>query len=347
MKTINTALLSFGMSGRVFHAPFIHLHQGFHLAGAWERSKQLVQASYPQAKPYPTLEAILEDAGIDLIVVNTPTYTHYDYAVKALQAGKHVVIEKAVTTTAAEAQALKELAARQGRQIAVFQNRRWDSDFLTVRQVIDSQLLGDLNEVEIHFDRYNLSQSPKQHKEVPNPGAGLLKDLGPHAIDQALSLFGMPEALFADLRITRPASQVDDSFDLLLYYPTLRVRLKAGYIVKEPISAYAVHGAKGSFLKPRGDVQEAMLVQGAVPDNADWGREPATRQGMLHYDKDGETVREEVATLQGNYARFYAGVHDALTNNTPMPVTIDDGIHVMRIIEAAIRSSETRQVIAL
>ncbi len=347
MQTINTALLSFGMSGRVFHAPFIHLHQGFRLAGAWERSRQVIQQTYPQAQSYATLEAILADDGIDLIVVNTPTYTHYDYAVRALRAGKHVVIEKAVTTTSAEAQALKALAIAQGRQIAVFQNRRWDSDFLTVKQVIESGALGDLNEVEIHFDRFNLSPSPKQHKELPNPGAGILKDLGPHAIDQALTLFGMPQALFADLRVTRPNSLVDDSFDLLLYYPTLRVRLKGSYIVKEPVPAYVVHGARGSFLKPRGDRQEAMLLQGIVPEGADWGREAATTQGTINYDKDCVAVREELATLQGNYAHFYAGVHDALTRGGPMPVTIDDGINVMKIIEAAMASTETRQVIAL
>jgi predicted dehydrogenase len=347
MQIINTGLLSFGMSGRVFHAPFINLHKRFHLAGAWERSRQVLQETYPLAKSYPTLQAILDDELIDLIVVNTPTYTHYEYAAKALQAGKHVVIEKAITTTTAEAQALKALAIRQGKQIAVYQNRRWDSDFLTVKHVIDSNVLGDLNEVEIHFDRYNLLPSPKQHKETPNPGAGILKDLGPHAIDQALHLIGMPQALFADLRITRRLSAVDDSFDLLLYYPTLRVRLKASYMVKEPIPAYVVHGTKGSFLKPRGDIQEAMLLKGMVPDDANWGREPATTRGMINYDKEGETVREEVSTLNGNYAHFYDGVFDALTHGTPMPVTVDDGINVMRIIEAAIKSSETRQVIAL
>lgn len=347
MQTINTGLLSFGMSGKVFHAPFIDLGKGFRLAGAWERSRQAITAAYPQARSYPTLDAMLEDDSIDLIVVNTPTYTHYDYAARALQAGKHVVIEKAVTTTVAEAQALKALAVRQERQIAVFQNRRWDSDFLTVKKVIGSKALGELNEVEIHFDRYNLSLSPKQHKETPNPGAGILKDLGPHAIDQALHLFGMPDALFADLRITRQASLVDDSFDLLLYYPTLRVRLKGSYIVKEPIPAYVVHGTNGSFLKPRGDTQEAMLLQGAVPDSAGWGSEPASKQGIIHYVKDGTTVREAVATLNGNYGHFYAGVYDALTRGTPMPVTIDEGIDVMRVIEAAIESSEAGRVVAL
>jgi len=347
MQIINTGLLSFGMSGRVFHAPFIHLHKGFHLAGAWERSRQAIQDIYPQAKSYPSLEAILEDDSIGLIVVNTPTYTHYEFAEKALQAGKHVVIEKAITTTTAEAQALKALAIRHGRQIAVYQNRRWDSDFLTVKRVIDSKVLGDLNEVEIHFDRYNLVPSAKQHKEVPNPGAGILKDLGPHAIDQALCLFGMPQALFADLRITRSISAVDDSFDLLLYYPNLRVRLKASYIVKEPVPAYVVHGIKGSFLKPRGDTQEAMLLRGIVPGDADWGREPSTKQGMINYDKTGQTVREAVLTLNGNYARFYDGVLDALTHGNVMPVSVDDGINVMKTIEAAIKSSETRQVITL
>jgi predicted dehydrogenase len=345
MQTINTALLSFGMSGRVFHAPFINLHKGFHLEGAWERSKQLIQAAYPQTKSYPTLEAVLADDSLDLIVVNTPTYTHYEYATKALQAGKHVVVEKAFTTTVEEAEALKVLAEKQDRQIAVYQNRRWDSDFSTVKQVIDSKVLGDINEAEIHFDRYNTQLSPKQHKEVPNPGAGILKDLGPHAIDQALYMFGMPQALFADLRITRPESVVDDSFDILLYYTTLRVRLKAGYLVKEPLPAYVVHGTKGSFLKPRGDVQEAMLLKGAVPDIPDWGTEPVEAEGLIYYNNAGNTIREKMPALQGNYAHFYAGVYDALTQNKTMPVTADDGINVMKIIEAAIRSDEERRVI--
>jgi len=347
MQTINTAILSFGMSGKVFHAPFIELNPGFHLVGAWERSTKLIEEAYPHTKSYNSLEELLADDSIELIVVNTPTYTHFEYATRALQAGKHVVVEKAFTTTVAEALALKTLAAKQGKKIAVFQNRRWDSDFLTVKQVIDSQLLGKLNEVEIHYDRFNLQLSYKKHKEEPNAGAGILKDLGPHAIDQALFLFGIPQAVFADIRITRPTSVMDDCFDLLLYYPTLRVRIKASYIVKEPLPAYIVHGSQGSFLKSRGDVQEATLLKGVKPVGDDWGTEPEAEQGIINYEKEGVTVREKVKTLQGNYSAFYQGVYTALTQHLPMPVTEDDGIRVMQIIEAAVKSNDEKRVIEL
>ncbi|WP_071146914.1 Gfo/Idh/MocA family oxidoreductase [Bacteroides ihuae] len=347
MKQINAALLSFGMSGRVFHAPFIHLHEGFRLTGAWERSKKKIREIYPDVQSYDSLEAILKDDSIDLVIVNTPTYTHFDYASQALQAGKNVVVEKAFTTTVAEAEVLKVLAMQHHKQIAVFQNRRWDSDFQTVKQVIDSRILGELNEMEIHYERYNMQLSPKEHKENPNAGAGILKDLGPHAIDQALYLFGMPQAVFADVRITRPTSLVDDYFDILLYYPSFRVRVKGGYIVKEPLPAYIVHGTKGSFLKSRADVQEANLQKGLSPNIASWGTEPESEKGLINYEKNGTDIRTNIQTLQGNYMEFYNGVYSALTKNNPMPVTVDDGIRVMRIIESAFRSDKEKRVIEL
>jgi scyllo-inositol 2-dehydrogenase (NADP+) len=346
MKPINVALLSFGMSGRVFHAPFINLHKGFHLAGSWERSKKQIQEIYPDVQSYDSLEAVLSDDSIDLVVVNTPVYTHFDYASQALKAGKHVVVEKSFTSTVHEAEALKVIAEQQDKKIAVFQNRRWDSDFKTVKQVIDSGVLGEINEMEIHFDRFDLQLSPKKHKEEPNAGSGIMRDLGPHVIDQALYLFGMPEAVFADLRVTRPESVVEDYFDILLYYSSFRVRIKGGFIVKEPLPAYIVHGTKGSFLKFRADVQEADLQKGLLPNIANWGTEPQEKQGFINYDMNGTTIRQKIKTLQGNYLEFYNGVYTALTQNAPMPVTVDDGIRVMQIIEAAFRSSEEKRVVS-
>ena len=347
MKKVNTVLLSYGMSGRVFHAPFISMHEGFNLAGAWERSKKLIQEKYPYARSYATLEEVLNDNTIELIVVNTPTYTHFEYASKALKAGKHVVVEKAFTTTVAEAEELKTIANQQNKKIIVFQNRRWDSDFSTVKKVIDSKVLGNLNEMEIHFERYKTKLSPKPHKEEPNAGSGLVKDLGPHCIDQALYLFGMPQLVFADIRITRQGSVVDDWFDIVLYYPSLRVRLKSGYIVKEPLPAYIVHGTNGSFIKSRADVQEVDLVKGLSPDTVDWGTEPESEEGLLNYDKDGVTIREKVRTLRGNYLEFYKAAYDSLISNAAVPVSVEDGINVMRIIEAAFKSSEEKRVIKL
>lgn len=347
MQTINVALCSFGMSGRVFHAPFITLHPGFKLVGAWERSKQLINKYYPYVKSYPTYEDLLKDKSVKLVIVNTPTYSHYTYAKQALLAGKHIVVEKAFTTTVAEAEELKSIAAEKGLVINVFQNRRWDSDFLTVKSVVDSGELGKINEAEFRFDRFNLALSPKGHKEIPGPGAGIMKDLGPHIIDQALYLFGMPESLFADIRITRPTSEVDDCFEILFYYPTMRVRLKAGYIVKEVLPSYIVHGTKGSFVKNRADIQEAGLLLNEKPDLIKWGKEPESEQGILNIDENGTTARHTIPTLQGNYYHYYDGVYQSIDNGEKPIVSADDGINVMKIIEAAFLSSLERRVVDL
>ncbi len=345
MSPIKTALLSYGMSGKVFHAPFITLHPGFELVGAWERSKQLIEKDYPGVRSYSSMEELLADDSIELVIVNTPTYTHYDYAKQALLAGKHVVVEKAFTTTVDEAVELKAIGEKQNKKIAVFQNRRWDSDFKTVQKIIKEEVLGTLVEGEIHFDRFNPALSPKQHKEMPGPGAGILKDLGPHLIDQALCLFGMPEGVFADIRITRELSKVDDWIDITLFYPTIRIRLKAGYFTRQPLPAYVFHGTKGSFLKPRGDVQEPNLLAGLKPNLTDWGTEPENVRGLLNVEDEPPLVGY-VNSLQGNYYDFYDGVHRSLTGEDPMPVTVDDGINVMRIIEAALKSHDKKQVIS-
>lgn len=346
MQKIKTALLSYGMSGKVFHAPFLEFHPGFELLGSWERSKKLIHQDYPSVKSYATMEELLED-DLDLVVVNTPVETHYEYAKKVLLAGKHAIVEKAFTTTVAQAQELAAIAKEKGLKLAVFQNRRWDSDFKTVQKIISEKVLGDLVEAEIHFDRYNPLLSPKQHKETANSGAGILKDLGPHLIDQALCLFGLPQSVFADIRITREHSLVDDYIDILLYYSNFRVRLKAGFFVREAIPAYIIHGKKGSFLKPRGDVQEDELKLGMKPNLDTWGTESIEKRGLLHTEIKGKTVQEIRPTLQGNYYDFFDGVYHSITNESIEPVTAQEGVHVMRIIEAAIESSAQKKAIDL
>jgi len=216
MQPINTAICSFGMSGWVFHAPFISTHPGFNFYAVWERSKNLAQEKYPEVKVYRTLEELLADDKVELVVVNTPNTTHYDFAKQALLADKHVICEKPFTATVAEAEELIEIAAKQHKQLSVFQNRRYDSDYRTIKKVLDEKLLGDIVEAEFHFDRYKEELSPKQHKETPIPGTGCLYDLGSHLIDQALQLFGMPQAVFADIAVMRTVSKVEDYFELLL-----------------------------------------------------------------------------------------------------------------------------------
>ena len=347
MLPIKTALLSFGMSGKVFHAPFLQIHPGFQLTGAWERSEPKIADHYPGVTSYPTIEAILADDTIELVIVNTPTYTHYEYAKKVLEAGKHIVVEKAFTTTVAEAIELRELALQVNKKISVYHNRRWDSDFKTVKKVITEGWLGELKEAEIHFDRFKPELSPKQHKEVFSPGAGLLKDLGSHIIDSANCLFGFPRAVFADIRVTRPGSVVDDWFNLFLFHENMRVTLKGSLYVRESLPGFVVHGSKGSFLKNRTDVQETDLVAGKIPGAPDWGTEPADEKGLLHTEKDGTIIRESIPSLQGNYYDYYEGIYHAIRENLPMPVTVDEGINVMRIIEGAIQSCNEKRVISL
>ena len=347
MQKIKTALLSYGMSGKIFQAPFLTLHSGYELIGAWERSKKLIQDDYPEVKSYASLESILQDPSIDLVVVNTPVATHFEYAKKVLLAGKHALVEKAFTTTLAEAQELAALAKERNIKLCVFQNRRWDSDFKTVQKIINDNVLGDLVEIEFHFDRYNPILSPKIHKETANPGAGILKDLGPHIIDQALCLFGLPNAVFADIRLIRESTLVDDYFDILFYYSEFRLRLKASFFVREPNPAYVVHGKKGSFLKHRGDIQEDELKLGKKPNLTNWGTEKEGNEGILHTEIDGKIIREKIPTLQGNYYDLFDQLYHSITNNQSEPVPAQDGVNVMTIIEAAIRSNESKKVVSI
>lgn len=347
MEKIGTALLSFGLSGKAFHAPFISHHSGFMLVGTWERSTKNIQHHYPKSKSYSSLEQLLQDDAVDLVVINSPTYTHYDYTKLALLAGKHVVVEKAFTATVAEALELKQLAEDKGKVLSVFQNRRWDSDFKTVQKIITDGVLGDLVDVSFSYDRYNPVLSPKLHKETPRPGAGIVHDLGPHLVDQALSLFGMPKEIFATIAITRETSQIQDYLDFLLIYPALRVRLKSSYFVREAVPSFILHGKKGSFLKSRADVQEINLVAGQKPVGSDWGVEPESEMGLLHTEVDGQVIREKIKSLQGNYMEYYDGIHRSLTAHTPAPVTAQDGVNVMRILEAALESNTNKRIVTV
>jgi scyllo-inositol 2-dehydrogenase (NADP+) len=344
MQKIKTALLSYGMSGKVFHAPFLDLHTGFELVGAWERSKKIIQHDFPTVKSYASFDELLADA-VDLVIVNTPGATHFDFTKKALLAGKHVLVEKAFTTTVAEAEELIALANEKNLKLTVFQNRRWDSDFKTVAQVVRQKLLGDIIEAEFHFDRYNPAISPKLHKEMNHPAAGVLMDLGSHIIDQALFLFGMPQAVFADIRHTREFSVVDDWFDITLFYKNLRVRLKSSFFVREPAPSYIIHGSKGSFLKHRGDVQEAESKLGIKPNLTNWGTEPADNAGILHTLMDDQVRRVTVTTLKGNYYGFFDGLYQCIANNKPEPVSALDGKNVIYIIEKARESALKKGIV--
>jgi len=348
MLPIKTALCSFGMSGRLFHAPFLNLDPGFELYAVLERNKDLAVVAYPGIRTRRSLDELLNDKAVELVIVNTPNYTHFDYAKKALMAGKHVVVEKPFTVTASEAEELTALARRSGKKLSVYQNRRYDSDFKTLKKLLEDDWLGDIVEAEIHYDRFNPALSPKLHKETPGPGTGVVYDLGSHLIDQALQLFGMPEGVFADLRITRPGSQVEDYMEILFYYPALRVRIKSGYFVREALPSYILHGMRGSFVKARTDIQERELLAGKTPGGEDWGKEPDNERGLLHTEREGKIIRETIPSLRGNYGEYYEKLYACIrdpTGEKPAPVTPEDGIKIMRIIEAAYQSSREKRSI--
>ncbi|MBK5272068.1 MAG: oxidoreductase, partial [Bacteroidia bacterium] len=241
---------------------------------------------------------------------------------------------------------LIEISKKKNRMLSVFQNRRYDSDFKTVKKVIDDGLLGKVLEAEIHYDRYSPALSPKVHKETPGPAVGVMYDLGSHLIDQALYLFGMPQSVFADIFSMRVDSLVDDYFEILLYYPLFRVRLRSTYFAREP-QGYIIHGSKGSFIKSRADVQEAALQAGKSPDSKDWGIEPLTENGLLHTEKEGKIIKERIPTLLGNYLEYYESIYNALVNHSPLEVTAKDGLNTIRIIESSYKSRDEKKIVQL
>jgi len=263
-RKIKTALASFGMSGKVFHGPLLHVHDGFEISKILERNRSESNKRYPSSQIVRKYADIITDKNIELVIINTPDHIHYEMTKHALEAGKHVVVEKPFTLKYAEADELIKIAKKKKRLLSVFQNRRWDSDFLTVQKVIKNKLLGRLVEYEAHFDRYR-TFIQDNWKEDASVGTGTLYNLGSHLIDQALVLFGFPQWVFADVRHARKDSKVDDAFDIRLGYPEVRVTLKASYLVREPGPKYILHGEQGSFHKYGMDIQEEELKKGRWP----------------------------------------------------------------------------------
>jgi predicted dehydrogenase len=335
------------MSGKVFHAPFISINPGFNLYGVWERSGNNAEEKYPSIKTFRSLEELLSDDNIELVVVNTPSVTHFDYARQCLEAGKHVIVEKPFTATVREAEQLIGLAERKNLKLSVYQNRRYDSDYRTVKKILEEGWIGDIIDAEIRYDRYAPQLSYKAHKETPTAAVGSLYDLGSHIIDQALQLFGMPASVFADIAINRPGSQVDDYFDLKLFYPHHRVSLRSSYYVREPLPGYVFNGRLGSFIKTKTDVQEVALLAGKIPDGEHWGVESQENDGFLHTEKDGRIIKKHIQPLKGNYGDYYDAIFQAIRKNESVPVTGEEGKMVIQVIEAAIKSRQEGRVINL
>ena len=337
----NIALASYGMSGSVFHAPLIAAHPHFNLFKVLERHRAESADRYPEVLIAKQYEALLSDAEVDIIVVNTPNPYHYEMAKAALEAGKHVVVEKPFTNTEEEAQQLIALAEKQGKVLTVFQNRRWDSDFRTVQKVLASGVLGQVVEYEAHYDRFRNYIQPDTWKEDAGPGAGILYNLGSHMIDQVLVLFGMPRTLFAKLSIQREGGKAPDAYHLLLNYDTHQVVLKSSYLVRDLGPRYKVLGRQGTFTKYGLDPQEDLLKLGISPDNSQIGTESEDDWGRLDTEFNGLHFQGRIASETGDYSLFYENLYQALQGKEALAVKPEEALKVIRLIELAYQSSES------
>jgi scyllo-inositol 2-dehydrogenase (NADP+) len=344
---IITGIAAFGMSGKVFHAPLLTNHEGFQLKTIVERSKNEASSFYPDVEIVKEFNQLLKDDDIELVIINTPDHTHYDLALEAIQAGKHVIVEKPFTQTLGQAYALIEAAKQKGVMLSVFQNRRWDGDFLTVQQVIKNNLLGKLVEFESHFDRFRNFIQAGSWKEKVTLVTGTLYNLGSHLIDQAVVLFGVPDAVNAEIRILRPGGEVDDCFDIRLTYNYVKVTLKASYLVREAGPKYFLHGINGSFVKSGLDVQEDALKAGEIPGSKGWGVEPEKNWGKLNTNIDDLHVKGKIETIPGNYLAFYNNIYDHIVNGKQLEVKPEQAAETIKIIQAAYKSNESNKTIRL
>jgi len=339
---MKTGVVGYGVAAQFMHLPFIITNPEFELQTILQRHGDTAKDKYPSVQIVRSLDEMLADDSLELIVITTPNDSHFDYAFRALEAGKHVVLEKPFTITSADAKKLISQAGKKNRILTVYQNRRYVSDFRTIRQLLKEKILGEVVEFEAHYDRYRPEQRPNAWREENTPGSGILYDLGAHLIDQAFCLFGMPQFVTADIRIQRPHARTTDYFDLWLDYGFTRVILKAGMLVREPGPRYMIHGRQGSFLKSGEDPQEALLRKGILPTAAGWGQEPEDIYGLLHTEINGKIIKEKYPSLTGNYGGFYKDLYQTIRRGEPLKVKPEHGYNTIRLIELATESNEKK-----
>lgn len=301
---IKVGIIGYGLSGRYLQAPFFEANPNFALKAIVTNSFN-PKEQYPNVKVYSTANELINDPEIDLVSICSPSDTHFEYAKKVLLSGKHCLVEKPFTAIKAEAEELFLLAKKVGKVITAFQNRRFDSDFLTVKKVIDSGLLGELVCYDVHFDRYKPVLNPKKWKETVQPGSGILYDLGSHILDQAIVLFGKPISVAGEKFTQREGSDIDDAFDIRLNYGKLKVKLSASLLVKKQGPRYTIHGTKGTFTKYGIDVQEDHSKEGLLPNNPLFGVESEKEYGLLTYEKDGQDFSVRIETEKGNWVGYF------------------------------------------
>jgi len=344
MRDVSVGLIGYGFASSVFHAPLVTSIQGLNLRRITSHNPDAVHADYPSVQVDSDSKAIFDDPDIELVIIATPNTSHYVLARDALLAGKHVVLDKPFVVSLDDGVELIRLAQERERLLSVFHNRRWDNDFLTVKQCIASGLLGTVCSYEGHYDRF-VPNVDGRWREQPTPGSGVLFDLGSHLIDQALHLFGLPHAVTADVSAQRPLAKVDDYFHLCLDYGALKVILHASMLVRESGPHYQVHGNTGSFIKYGFDSQEDALIRGERPGHPRWGRDNPAFHGKLSFEAGGLSITSTVETLPGRYQSYYRGMYAAIVNNEPSPVGPVDALNVIKVIEYALQSHREQRTI--
>jgi len=342
---IDVGLIGFGLAGRYFHAPLIHAVPGLRLAAILQRSGDEAAKRHPEARIVRSLEELLAIDSIQLVVIASPNQTHFPFAVQCLEAGRDVVIDKPITPALPEAIELFRIANKRGRLLTVFHNRRFDADFQAVRQVVAGGDLGQILRFETHYDRYRPTSRPNAWREVPGPGSGILFDLAPHLIDQAITLFGKPEAVSADIRVERSGFVTDDAFDICFFYPgNLRAHLHATMLCVTPRPRFVLLGQKGTFIKNEFDALEPALRRKDIPKGETWLLDPEENWGVLTVAADGQTRKRKVAS-RGDWREFYANVRDVLLGQAALQVTPEQVIDVTIALELAQESQAQRSVI--
>ena len=352
--TVRAAILGYGLAGQVFHAPLIASVPGMSVAalvtGSPERQRK-AHADYPQATVYSTADELWRDAGnYDLAVIATPNSAHVPLGLAALDAGLPIVVDKPVAASVADAERLVEASKRAGKLFSVFQNRRWDGDFLTVKQLIAQNVLGDVVRYESRFERYRPDTNPNAWREfaATEEAGGLLFDLGAHLIDQAMQLFGQPDSVYAEAERRRPGAQVDDDTFVELHFASgVRAHLWMNVVARILGPRFRIYGLRGSFEKFGLDPQEPAMAHGARPGDPGWGEESSEHWGHLSTEVGGLYVDGKVETLPGAYEQYYAGVRDAITTGGPPPVAPAESIAALRVIEAARESAREGKLIRL
>ena len=336
---LNVGLVGFGFAGKVFHAPVIRAVEGLRLTAIVQRHGA-PDPLYTDVEFVRSVDELL-NRPIDLVVVATPNTSHHPIAKQCLLAGRHVVVDKPFTTTLAEAEDLVETAARQQRIVTVYQDRRYTGDFVTVLKVVTEGAVGRVVTFESHFDRFRPERKPNAWREEELPGSGVWFDIGPHLFDQALLLFGIPDAIGADIRVEREVAVVDDAFDVTLHYANVRALLRSSMLARPVGPTWIVHGTNGTFIKYGMDPQEGALKEGRTPAEPEWDAEPAELYGKL---VTAEGTRA-VPTLRSSFAHYYENVRDAVLGKAQLAVTPEWSLDVMRGLLLALESSRQRRIL--